>query len=171
MKEGKKGTKLGGRWQFLFLMLAVYIMVGLLNPNLAGKALAGFKSMFLKVVPILGLVFIALFLVNLLLNPERIKKHLGGGSGLKGWLWAVVGGILISGPPYVLYPMLGEFKKHGARNSLIAVYLYNRNVKIPFLPVMAYYFGMRYTVVVSVLIILFSLLNGILVGRLTELKP
>jgi len=169
MKGGEKGAKLAGRWQFLLLMVAVYLLLGGgLNPDLAAKALAGFKSMFLKVVPILGLVFIALFLVNLLLNPERIKRHLGGESGLKGWFWAVIGGILISGPPYVLYPMLGEFRKHGARNSLIAVYLYNRNVKIPFLPVMAYYFGVRYTVIVSLLIILFSLLNGLIIGRLTE---
>ncbi|MDF1577825.1 MAG: hypothetical protein RQ753_05990 [Desulfurivibrionaceae bacterium] len=168
MKEEKKVAQPAGRWKFLLLMLAVYPVVGFLNPDLAGQALAGFKSMVMKVIPILGLVFIALFAVNLLLNPERIKKHLGRDSGIMGWFYAVIGGILISGPPYVLYPMLGEFKRLGVRNSLIAVYLYNRNVKIPFLPVMAYYFGLRYTVVVSVLIILFSLLNGLLVGRLTE---
>lgn len=168
MKSGKKVAKLAGRWQFLLLMLTVYLVLVLVNPDLARQALVGFKSMFLKIIPILVMVFIALFTVNLLLNPERIKKHLGRESGWMGWLWAVIGGILISGPPYVLYPMLGEFRKYGARNSLIAVYLYNRNVKIPFLPVMAYYFGLRYTVIVSVLIILFSLLNGLVVGKLTE---
>jgi len=168
MTGEKVKTKLAGRWKFLLLMLAIYLLAGWLDPDLAISALHGFKGMFLKIVPILGVVFVALLLVNLLLNPERIRKHLGKDSGLKGWLFAVLGGILVSGPPYVLYPMLGEFRKHGAHNGLIAVFLYNRNVKIPFLPVMVYYFGLRYTVVVSALIILFSLLNGLVVGRLTE---
>jgi len=168
VSKEKDRRQLPGRWKFLLLMLATYLLVGWLDPVLVRAALTGFQGMFLKVMPILGVVFVALLLVNLLLNPERIRKHLGRDSGLKGWLYAVLGGILISGPPYVLYPMLGEFKKHGARNALIAVFLYNRNVKIPFLPMMAYYFGLRYTVIVSLLIILFSLLNGLLIGRLTE---
>ncbi len=168
MTKIPSGRKIAGRWKFLFLMLAAYLVAGWFDPALVRAALVGFTGMLVKIVPILLLVFVALFLVNLLLNPARIKKHLGQESGVKGWFYAVVGGILISGPPYVLYPMLGEFKKHGARNSLIAVFLYNRNVKIPFLPVMAYYFGLRYTVVVSLLIILFSLLNGVVLGWLTE---
>jgi uncharacterized membrane protein YraQ (UPF0718 family) len=168
MKEEKVAPKLGGRWKFLLLMLGTYLTVGWLDPALAIVALTGFKGMFLKVLPILGLVFAALLLVNLLLNPERIRKHLGREAGLKGWFYAVLGGILISGPPYVLYPMLGEFKKHGVGNELLAVFLYNRNVKIPFLPVMSYYFGLRYTIIVSLLIILFSVLNGLLVGKLVK---
>lgn len=168
MKEELKGSRIPGRWKFLLLMLGVYLVVAMIDPVLIQSSLNGFMRMFLKVLPILGVVFVALLLVNLFLNPDRIKRHLGQESGLKGWFFAVVGGILISGPPYVLYPMLGEFKKHGARNDLIAVFLYNRNVKIPFLPVMAYYFGLRFTVIVSMLIILFSLFNGLLLGRLSD---
>jgi len=58
--------------------------------------------------------------------------------------------------------MLGELKKHGARNGLIAAMLYNRNVKIYFLPAIIYYFNLRYAVILSIYIILFSILNGIL---------
>jgi hypothetical protein len=53
-------------------------------------------------------------------------------------------------PPYLLYPMLAEFQMHGAKNSLLAAFLYKRNVKIHFLPVMIYYFGLRYSLIVSV---------------------
>ena len=168
MKAAKAAPKLAGRWKFLLLMFGAYLLTAGFDPGLVRTALHGFLGMFLKVLPILGVVFVALWLVNLLLNPERIRRHLGRESGLKGWLYAVAGGILISGPPYVLYPMLGEFRRYGARAALLAVFLYNRNVKIPFLPVMAYYFGLRYTVIVSALIILFSLLNGLLIGWLVE---
>lgn len=43
-------------------------------------------------------------LVNMFVNPERIKRHIGEDSGLRGWLYAVIAGIIISGPPFVLYP-------------------------------------------------------------------
>lgn len=167
MRTEQKKTKLAGRWKFLLFVAGLYLLTGWRDPALAKTALLGFTTMLSKVLPILGMVFVILLLINLLLKPERIKQHLGQDSGFRGWLYAVIGGILISGPPFILYPMLAELKKHGARNDLIAVFLYNRNVKIPFLPVMAYYFGLRYTVIVSLLIILFSLLSGIILGRLT----
>jgi hypothetical protein len=85
----------------------------------------------------------------MLLSPSKINKHLGKNSGVKGWLYAIAGGIFISGPPYILYPMLGELKKHGARNGLLAAML-------------IYYFNLRYAVILSIYIILFSILNGIL---------
>ena len=67
---------------------------------------------------------------------------------------------MFSGPPYALYPFLGELKRQGARNGLIAAMLYNRNVKIHFIPAIIYYFGMSYAIVLSVYILLFSLVNG-----------
>ena len=63
-------------------------------------------------------------------------------------------------PPYVLYSFLGELKRQGARNGLIAAMLFNRNVKIHFIPAINYYFGMPYAIVLSVYILLFSLVNG-----------
>lgn len=165
-----KKRRLSGGLKFLLLVGAVYAATALADPGLPGQALTGFLAMVLKVLPILVLVFVVLFLVNLLLKPAHLRRHLGADSGLKGWLWAIGAGILISGPPYVLYPMLGDFKKQGVRPALLAVFLYNRNVKIQFLPALAYYFGLRSTVVISVLIIAFSLINGKLIEGLVEMK-
>jgi len=148
--------------------LVLYGIMALFNPAVTLDALSYFGVMFSKVLPVLGLVFIVLFCTNLFLNPERIRKHLGTDSGLRGWFYAIIGGIIISGPPYVLYPMLGELRRHGARNALLATILYNRNVKIHFIPAMIYYFGIRYTVVLSLYILLFSILNGKLLELLVD---
>ena len=154
--------KVSGRMKFLLIILLVYLIAGLINPTLSLNALRYFVGMLPKVLPILTLVFIILFFTNMVLSPSKINKHLGKNSGVKGWLYAIAGGIFISGPPYILYPMLGELKKHGARNGLLATMLYNRNVKIYFLPAIIYYFNLRYAVILSIYIILFSILNGIL---------
>ena len=155
-------SKVSGRIKFLTIILLVYLIVGLINPALSLNAFRYFVGMLSKVFPVLALVFIILFFTNMLLSPSKINKHLGKNSGVKGWLYAIAGGIFISGPPYILYPMLGELKKHGARNGLLATMLYNRNVKIYFLPAIIYYFNLRYAVILSIYIILFSILNGIL---------
>ena len=155
-----KVKKLSGGVKFLICVLMLYGVTSFFNPGVVKHALAYFGMMLSKVIPVLGMVFGFLFLVNLLVKPAWIKRHIGAGSGARGWIYAVISGILFSGPPYIIYPMLGELKKHGARNGLLAAMLYNRNVKPHFLPAMVYYFGLRYTVILSVYIILFSLLNG-----------
>ncbi|MFH1428104.1 MAG: permease [Patescibacteria group bacterium] len=124
--------------------------------------------MFIKIVPILLVVFIIMILVNIYFTKERIGKYLGEKSGIRGWVYAIISGILVSGPPYVLFPLLGEFKKQGMKNSLLAVFLYNRNVKIPFLPVMIYYFGLGFTLILSLYIIIFSILNGKIIKLLIK---
>lgn len=165
-REEDNNAGLANGVKFFLAMLAVYGVTALAAPEVAGRALSEFGLMAGRIAPILGLVFVVLFLVNLLLDPAWIRKHLGRDSGWKGWFYAVVGGIFVSGPPYMLYPMLGEFRRHGAREAFLAVILYNRNVKIPFIPVLIYYFGLRYTVILSLYIILFSLVNGWLVELL-----
>lgn len=157
----KPETKnMSGRIKFLICVLVLYGITFILNPDTVMDALAYFGVMVTKVIPVLGMVFCFLFLANLFIKPEWIRKHIGAGSGFRGWFYAVIGGIVISGPPYIIYPMLGELKQHGARNGLMAAMLYNRNVKPQFLPAMVYYFGIKYTVILSVYIILFSLLSG-----------
>ncbi len=153
--------RVSGPLRFLLCMVFVYALVGVVRPELALTALHGFRAMLGRVLPILGLVFVALLAVNML-GPERIKKRLGRESGWRGWLFAALAGIFISGPPYMLYPMLGELRRQGIRDAFLGIILYNRNVKIPFVPVMVYYFGVPYTVILSTYILLFAFLNGLL---------
>ncbi len=161
-------NKISGGTKFLIIILALYSVIAFFNFSIVKSAFSDFSLMFVKIVPVLIIVFIVMVLVNLYFTKERIGKYLGAESGIKGWLYAIVSGILVSGPPYVLFPLLGELKKGGMKNSLSAVFLYNRNVKIPFIPVMIYYFGFNFTIIISLYIILFSILNGKLVGWLVK---
>ncbi|MFW5884627.1 MAG: permease [Patescibacteria group bacterium] len=152
--------KLSNSIKFLLAVAAIYLIVAFLDKNLALTGLEDTGKMFLRLIPILVLVLGIMFVVNRFIKTDRIRRHLGEESGWKGWLWAMITGILISGPPYVLFPLLENMKKKGMKNSLIAVFLYNRNVKIPFFPVMIYYFGLVFTVIISFYIIIFSILSG-----------
>ena len=58
---------------------------------------------------------------------------------------------------------LADLRKLGMSNKLIAIFLYNRAIKIPLLIMLVYYFGLSFTITVTILIILFSVINGWLV--------
>ncbi|MEA1926129.1 MAG: permease [Patescibacteria group bacterium] len=164
MNNQVKKQKIGGGTKFLMAVLILYAVMALSNFQFASEAFLSFLRMLVRITPILIVVFFIIAGVNFYFTPQKVKKYLGHGSGFKGWLYAVISGILVSGPPYILFPLLGELKERGMKNSLLAVFLYNRNVKIPFLPVMVFYFGLSFTVAVSVFIIFFSILNGLLLG-------
>jgi len=161
-------NRISGGVKFLIIVLVIYSVIALFNFSIIKDAFFDFLQMLIKIVPILVIVFVVMVLVNLYFTRDKIGKYLGKESGIKGWLYAIISGILVSGPPYILFPLLGEIKKGGMKNSLLAVFLYNRNVKIPFLPVMIYYFGLSFTVILSLYIIIFSILNGKLIGWLVK---
>jgi len=156
--------------KFFIATLILYLVIFFINPELFSISSRSFFQICLKVIPLLLIIFPIMFLVNYFVRPEKIKKHLGKEAGLKAYLYATIAGILISGPPYILFPMLGEFKKQGASNSVLAIFLYNRNVKIPFIPVMIFYFGLTYTIVISVLIVIFSFINGKILTVIVDSK-
>jgi len=153
--------RIGGGWIFLILVGLIYVVVALLNLGVVEKAFFGFLQLVWKMIPVLGLVFVFIFLSNVVLREGSITRYLGRRSGLKGWLITISAGILSAGPIYMWYPLLSDLKEKGMREGLVATFLYNRAVKIPLLPMMVYYFGLIFTVVLMVYMILFSIITGL----------
>jgi uncharacterized membrane protein YraQ (UPF0718 family) len=164
----KKLKQLPRGMQFMLVMILVYATAGLVNAPFTMSALRDSLKVFIGIVPILLVVFFIMFLLNLWVKPELVKKYLGHESGIKGWLYAILGSIIFAGPPYVLYPILGDLKKHGMKTELLAVFLNTRTVQPAFLPVLIYYFGLPFAVVISIYSLIFSILSGMLIGKLAK---
>ena len=165
-KNDKKKESPWGAYVFLLIVLLVYLVIFLFDSGRTLVALQFSFEMLKKLVPILGLVSCFMFLNNLLVKPSWVKNHVGEDSGWKGVFIAVVGGALSMGPIYVWYGILQELQEKGMRTSLIASFLYARSVKPQLLPLMVYYFGWLYALVLVVYLILFSVLNGVMTGRM-----
>jgi uncharacterized membrane protein YraQ (UPF0718 family) len=147
-------------------MIILYFILSLFNYSIVFSALSSFLNALQSILPFFVLVFFIIFFINLFLKPETIKSYLGKGAGLKGWIYTILGSILISSPPYVIFPLLGELKKHGMRNRFIAVFLNTRNVQIAFLPVMAHYFGWLFVAVITIYVLIYSILSGLILERM-----
>lgn len=169
--KGKSGKMTRGGIIFLLIVMCLYALAFLFDTELALNALAFSTKLLYQLLPVLLLVFVLIFVSNLLVKPEWVRANLGRGSGLRGWSVAVVGGILSVGPIYVWYALLRDLKTKGMRTALIAVFLYNRGIKLPLLPLMIHYFGLAYTLVLATYMTLFSLLSGILVEKMVERRP
>jgi uncharacterized membrane protein YraQ (UPF0718 family) len=103
-------------------------------------------------------------------NPKTVSKYVGKRSGIKGWFLAISTGILSHGPIYVWYPLLKDLRDKGMRNGLIATFLYSRAIKIPLLPLMVYYFGLLFMVVLLPYIVIASLVEGEIIELIESRK-
>ena len=79
---------------------------------------------------------------------------------------AVVSGILSVGAIYIWFPVLKEMIDKGVKHGLIAVFLYNRGIKLQWMPVLALYFSVKFIIVLTLVMLLASLLQGVIIEKI-----
>lgn len=158
-KKGKGDSYYYGLY-FLGAVIGLYIVLYLLEPDSIQKALKASGNVLIQIVPVLFLILILMGIVNYFVNPKTVSKYVGKGSGIKGWFLAVSTGMLSHGPIYIWYPLLKDLRDQGMRSGLVAVFLYNRAIKIPLLPLMVYYFGTVFVVVLLIYMVIASIVEG-----------
>jgi uncharacterized membrane protein YraQ (UPF0718 family) len=161
--------QISGSWYFLIGMLIIYLILFFIKQDLFFLSIIFFYDILLKIIPVFILVFLLMSLTNYFITQKFVIKHLGG-KGIKKWFFIIVGGILSTGPIYMWYPLLADLKNKGLSYGLIACFLYNRAIKIPLLPIAIFYFGWQYILVLSIAMIFVSVLQGMLINKLMEVK-
>ncbi len=166
--KGAKAQKSRNRnsWYFLGVTLIFFGLLWIFDPVKAGEAVRRFLPLVRQIVPMLFLVFGFMVLVNGLLKTSTLIKTMGKGSGIKGWLVAIIAGILSMGAIYMWFPLLRDMMDKGVKPGLVAVFLYNRGIKLTWLPLMALYFGLKYVVVLTLVTVLVSVLQGLVMDYL-----
>ncbi len=161
----KKGempkTRVTGLY-FLIVVIIMYVIGFIFDSNGIISSLQITGTLFNEIIPVFIFVIVFMALVFYIITPKSIKKYVGKGSGAKGWVLAVVTGILSQGPVYVWFPMLKDMRSHGMKNGLISVFLSNRSIKLPFLPMMVFYFGGAFVAVLCLFMILASVIQGMI---------
>ncbi len=164
MKIPFKGIK------FLIIVLVLYIILLLSDTNHALPALQKSGSILLSLIPLFLLIITLTALINYFLKPKQIIKNFGKDSGTKGILYALIGGIISHGPMYAWYGMMQELRSHGLKDGLIATFMYARAVKLPLLPFMVDLFGMLFTIVMTLYILIAAVLQGKVIDTIMKAK-
>jgi len=154
--------------RFLVLVALLYAVLFFVDRNNTTAALQQSGSLLFKLLPVFLAVILLTTLINYFLNPKQIVKHFGKDSGLKGWLYALLSGVISHGPMYAWYPMLQDMRRHGMRDGLIAAFFYARAIKLPLLPLMIDYFGLLFTALLSLYILAGALVQGYLIEKCVQ---
>ncbi len=155
-------------WYYLIIVLLVYFSLFFIDKQLFLQTYQFFYNIIIKIIPVLIVIFSLMAMINYSFKPEKIIKYLGRESGIKGWLIAIGGGIISHGPIYMWYPLMADLKNKGMRIGLIAAFLYNRAIKIPLLPFMVLYFSWQYVLTLTVVMVLVSVIQGLLVEKIIQ---
>lgn len=164
-----KIKQIPGAWQFLAIVVFIYLILSVFKFQTFLAGLLFFCEIIIKIFPIIAIVFVLMTLANYFITPELIKRHLNE-KGSKKWIIVIIGGILSSGPVYMWYPLLADLKKKGLSYGLIACFLYNRAIKIPILPIAVMYFSLMYILVLCFVMIFISIVQGLIINKLMEVK-
>lgn len=163
MKQ-RNSKKEGERKWYGFIFLAsvavVYIILFFLNPENVERSLRTSGNILVNLIPVLTVVILFMGIINYFFKSAAVTRYLGRESGIKGWLIAAFAGILSHGPVYIWYPLLKEFHQKGMRPALMGVFLYNRAIKIPLLPLLIYYFGIEFSTLLLIWMVIASLVEG-----------
>jgi len=169
MNLKNKLKKLSGSWYFLGVVIIIYFLLSIFNQKIYFDSLNFFTQIIYKIIPIFILVFILMTFTNYFITPKFIMKHLKD-KGMKKWFFVIIGGILSSGPIYMWYPLLADLRNKGLNYGLIACFLYNRSIKIPLIPLAIIYFSWKYIIILLLVMILASIIQGIIINKLMEVK-
>lgn len=107
----------------LFAYLA-FIVVSLWLDYDPGEEIArNFTSFSLDMLKIIPAAFILIGLFEVWVKRETVEKHLGEGSGIKGYIWVILLSSATVGGLYVAFPIAYSMYSKGARLSVIFTYI------------------------------------------------
>jgi len=146
---------------FILFVLISY----LLNFSIGVKISNNFWLFFREMITFLPLMFILIGLFDVWIPKEKIEKHIGKESGIKGIFWVVILATLQAGPLYAAFPVAYFLWKKGCSIRNIFIYLGAfSTLKIPMLTFEIGFLGLKF----SILRTLFTLPVFILIGLIME---
>ena len=114
----------------------------------------------------LPVMFILVGLFDVWVSKEKVQKHIGRASGIKGVFLVMLLGFLQAGPLYAAFPVAYILWKKGTSSSNIFIYLSAASIaKIPMLTFEIGFLGLRFSLMRIFISIPVFILLGIIMGR------
>jgi uncharacterized membrane protein YraQ (UPF0718 family) len=131
------------------IVFAIFILASYSFQFQSGKTIAtNFKNSIIEMITFIPFLFIIVGLFDVWVPKDKIEKHIGQESGLKGIMLVTLLAMLQAGPLYGAFPVAYMLFKKGASIRNIFVYLGAfASLKIPMLGIEIGYLGIKFTLV------------------------
>ena len=170
MEDNNKSKKKMGKWYFLIIVVLSYLSIYFFLPGKMIPILNFYIKLIFKILPIFLLVYTIMVLTNYFVNNKVLQKYMGEGSGIKGWIISITAGIISMGPAYMWYPLLKDLQNKGIKNRFLVAFLYNRGIKLPWLPLLIQFFGWKFSLTLLIVMAILSVPQGIITEKLIGAK-
>ena len=152
---------------FIVILLGIILLVShILNLPFAAGIERNFWTFFIEMAMFLPLMFILIGLIDVWFPREKVEKHIGRESGIKGTVWVILLAMLQAGPLYGAFPIAYLLWKKGCSVRNIFIYLGAfSTLKIPMLTFEIGFLGLKF----SLLRTLITLPVFILIGYIMEI--
>ena len=150
----------------LVVLFGIFILLAHFLNFSSGKIIQNnFWMFFTEMIIFLPFMFILIGLFDVWFPKEKIEKHVGKESGVKGIIWVILLAMLQAGPLYAAFPVAYLLWKKGAAIKNIFIYLGAfSTIKIPMLTFEIGFLGLKF----SLLRTLVALPVFILIGEIME---
>jgi len=131
------------------IVFAIFILASYIFQFQSGKTITtNFKNSIIEMITFIPFLFIIVGLFDVWVPKDKIEKHIGQESGLKGIMLVTLLAMLQAGPLYGAFPVAYMLFKKGASIRNIFVYLGAfASLKIPMLGIEIGYLGIKFTLV------------------------
>lgn len=146
--------------KFFYSMMSIYLLIFFFDNDNSLVAIKYSIDIFNQIWPLFLVIILISTLINYFLDPKQVIKHFGKDSGNKAIFYSLLAGIISHGPMYTWYGLLEELREKGVKDELLIVFFYSRAIKIPMIPFSIAVFGTTFTIIISLYILLFAILQG-----------
>jgi len=149
---------------FLFLSLSL-----ILDFDTGKKIGHNFFSFSLHMLKILPCVFVLIGLFQVWVKRELIERHMGKGSGLMGYIWAVLLAGTTVGGLYITFPIAYSLYSKGAKLGIIFAFIGASAIcRVPMAVFEASFLGIKFTVIRILVSLPLVIMTSELLGRYLE---
>ncbi|MDF1581228.1 MAG: permease [Desulfuromonadales bacterium] len=176
MKRGSQRPALTlGAWaraHWLPILTGILYLGALLYaPQRALRALTSGGTLLLSVALIIVAVIGLIGLLQVWISKDAVARLLGTDSGWMALLLSAFCGMILIGPPYLIFPLLQAIRKAGARWAVITTVLSTYAVKLQMIPLESSFLGWRFSLARSLLTVALAIPLGLLIEALMEKTP
>ncbi len=166
----KSTKKIGPKWLFLAVVILIYLSLYFFQADKMIAILDSYIRLIVKIIPVFAFVYALMLFSNYFANKEVLQKHMGESGTTKGWAIAIIAGIASAGPVYMWYPLMEDLKNKGVKDRFLSTFLFNRGIKLQWLPILLAYFGLLYSIVLLIVMAVLSIPQGLITEKLVSLS-
>jgi uncharacterized membrane protein YraQ (UPF0718 family) len=144
----KKFLKNHGNYVWIAAYALLTILAFIFGFEPGKDVFSNFTQSFIEMITFMPFLFIIVGLFDVWVPKEKIQKHIGQESGIKGIVLVVLLAMLQAGPLYGAFPVAYMLYKKGASIRNIFIYLGAfSSMKIPMLGIEIGYLGIKFSLV------------------------